>query len=160
MAEKTNRARFSIVVLGAIALAVLSVFSLLAWRSVTVEQAEPDLALSRFTAVRDLFGGTEPVLRVNSDGSVVRRSPPDNQPTKPTHLHALAYRNPEHRLVRADVPLWFLKAKGPAIQYFLRGTGLDLKRLGVTASDLQRYGPCLVLDETRTNGDRLLVWTE
>ncbi len=40
------------------------------------------------------------------------------------------------------------------------GTGLDLERLNVTPDELQRCGVCLVLDEARTNGDRLLVWTE
>jgi hypothetical protein len=157
-AEKRNRVKSFLIVLGVIALAGLLGFGLWAWRSVTIEQADPDLALSRFTAVRDIFAGSEPMLRVNVDGSVVRRSPPENPVAKLSHLHVLAYRNPE--LIRADVPFWFLKAKGPAIQYSLRGTGLDLKRLGVTAADLQRYGPCLVLDETRANGDRLLVWTE
>jgi hypothetical protein len=78
----------------------------------------------------------------------------------PSQLHALAYHASNRRLVRADVPFWFLKAKGPAVQYSLRGTGLDLQRLGVTPGDLQRYGPSFVLDETRTNGERLLVWTE
>ena len=72
----------------------------------------------------------------------------------------LAYRVAEQRLVRADVPFWLLKAKGPAVQYSLRGTGVDLERLGVTPADLQRYGASVVLDESRENGDRLLVWTE
>ena len=62
--------------------------------------------------------------------------------------------------MRADVPFWFLKTKGAALQDPLHGTGLDLERLGVTPADLERYGVCLVLDETRANGDRLLVWTE
>jgi hypothetical protein len=66
----------------------------------------------------------------------------------------------ERRLVRADVPFWYLKMKGPAVQYLVRGTGLDLQRLGITAADLERYGAAVVLDETNANGDRLLVWTE
>jgi hypothetical protein len=146
--------------LGLFALLGLVVFGLLAWRSVTVEQTEPDLALSRFGRVRDVFSGTEPILRVSADGRVVRRANPDNGTASAKRLHVLAYQHAEHRLVRADVSFWFLKAKGPAVQYSLRGTGLDLKQLGVTPADLQQYGPCLILDETRTNGDRLLVWTE
>jgi hypothetical protein len=35
-----------------------------------------------------------------------------------------------------------------------------LDRIGVSPADLERYGVCLILDETRKNGDRLLVWTE
>ncbi len=136
----------------------VAIFGLLAWRSVAVEHADPDQALGRFTAIRERFAGTEPLLHVDAAGHVTRRPPPANEIAPPSRLHVLAYRRPE--LVRADVPFWFLRAKGPALQYSLRGTGLDLKRLGVTAADLQRYGPCLVLDEARANGERLLVWTE
>lgn len=75
-------------------------------------------------------------------------------------LYALAYRTSERRLLHAEVPFWFLKVKGPAMQVSLRETGFDLERLGITAAELQRYGPSLVLDETSTNGDTLLVWTE
>ena len=62
---------------------------------------------------------------------------------------------PEQRLVHAIVPFWFLKMKGPAVQYALRDTGVDLKRLGVTPGDLEQYGAGVVLDEARANGDRL-----
>jgi hypothetical protein len=72
----------------------------------------------------------------------------------------LAYQAGEQRLVAADVPFWFFRLKGPAAQYALSGTGLDLKRLGITAADLERHGPAVVIDHTRPNGDRLLVWTE
>jgi hypothetical protein len=63
-------------------------------------------------------------------------------------------------LVRADVPLWFLKAKGPALRYAVRDTSLDIDALNLTATDLEHAGAGVVLDETRSNGDRLLVWTD
>jgi hypothetical protein len=101
------------------------------------------------------------MIHVDAAGRVRRRDRPSTrEAAHPTRLRALAHRAPERRLVRADVPFWFFKIKGPAAQYALRGTGLDMDRLGVTPADLERCGVCLVLDETRTNGDRLLVWTE
>jgi hypothetical protein len=146
---------------GVAALVGIAVFVFLAWHSVTMEQAQPDAAMRRFAEIRTGFAGTEPMLRVDAAGLVARReSPPESETVRPTRLRVLAYRAPEHRLVRVDAPFWFLKVKGPAVQYSLRGTGLDLERLGVTPADLERYGACLVLDETRANGDRLLVWTE
>ena len=145
----------------AAAAAGLGVFVLLAWRSVTVEQATPDEALRRFTEVRNSLAVVEPLLRVGAAGRITRRVQPSaREAVHPTRLRALAYRAPERRLVRADVPFWFFKIKGPAAQYALHRTGLDLDRLGVTPADLERCGVCLVLDETRANGDRLLVWTE
>ncbi|MEX2271757.1 MAG: hypothetical protein WD690_09815 [Vicinamibacterales bacterium] len=47
-----------------------------------------------------------------------------------------------------------------AAQFLVRGTGLDLERQQISARDLERYGPSVVIDHTRPNGDRLLVWTE
>ena len=160
MSDDSRRGKAILVAFGGAALLGLSVFAGLAWRSVQVEPAEPDQALVRFTAVRDSFSGTEPILLVDAEGHVSRRPAPTSDAAPPKRLHVMAYRQPERRLVRAEVPFWFLKAKGPAVQYSLRGTGFDLKRLSITPEDLQRYGACLVLDETRTNGDRLLVWTE
>jgi hypothetical protein len=138
----------------------IAIFGLMAWRSVTVEQAETDEALRRFTEIRAQFAGSEPVLRVEPDGRVMRSREPPGEGRPPKYFRVLAYRIQERQLVRADVAWWFLKAKGPAVKYSLRGTGLDLDRLGISPFDLARYGPSLVLDETRADGSRLLVWTD
>lgn len=141
-------------------MAGVAVFGLLAWRSVEVEQAEPNEALGRFTEIRNRFTGSDPILRVDAEGRIVRRNPPERETGPPKHLRVLTYRASEQRLVYANIAFWFLTVKGPAVQFSLRGTGLDLNRLGITPGDLKRYGPCLVLDEARADGSRLLVWTE
>jgi hypothetical protein len=58
-----------------------------------------------------------------------------------------------------EVPIWFIRIKGPAAAFVLRDTGFDLEALGLTAGDLQRSGAGLVLDESRGE-DSLLAWTE
>jgi hypothetical protein len=147
--------------IGVAAVVGIGVAAFFAWHSITVEQTNPDDALRRFDEIRSRLPWTEPMLRIDPSGVITRRPVPPESPGPPlSSMRVLAYRRPEQRLVRADVPLWFLKLKGPAVQYALRGTGLDLERLGVTPADLERYGACVVLDETRANGDRLLVWTE
>ena len=152
----------SILLLLALAAGVgLSVFGYFAWRAVTVERTDPRQALQEFTAVRDALGPAEPMLRVNASGRVVRGTPSIvGETQRPSQLKVLAYQAGEKRLARANVPFWFFKLKGPAIQFALRGTEIDLKRLGITAADLEKHGPGLVLDEISSNGDRLLVWTE
>lgn len=102
----------------------------------------------------------EPLLRVEADGRVMRRQLEPANVTAASRLRVLAYRSSLRRVVQADVPFWFLKVKGPAIRMSLRDTGLDLDRLGLTPTELQRYGARLVLDELRPSGDRLLVWME
>jgi hypothetical protein len=145
----------------AAALASIGIFGFLGWQSVTVEPAAPDDALRRFAEIRSRLALTSPMLQIDATGGVTRRTaPPEAATVPPTRLRVLAYRAPQQRLVHADAPFWFLKMKGPAVRYALRDTGLDLDRLGVSPADLERYGICLILDETRKNGDRLLVWTE
>jgi len=142
------------------AVAGLAASALMAWRSVSVERAEPDDAFRRFAEIRSAFSGLEPILRVQPDGRIVRSKEPVGEGQPPKQFRVLAYRAEERRLVRANIAFWFLRTKGPAVKYALRGTGLDLDRLGISPADLARYGPTLVLDETATGGGRLLVWTE
>jgi hypothetical protein len=155
--EKTRKVMWS---LGVIAIAGLSLFAFLAWRSVTIERADPSDALRRFAQVESRLRSSEPLLHIDAGGTITRRPAPVGEPARLSRLQALAYQVPEQRLVHAVVPFWFLKLKGPAVHYALRDTGLDLKRLGVTPADLEQYGAGIVLDETRPDGDRLLVWTE
>jgi hypothetical protein len=154
----TQGARF-LAWVGIVALVGIGVFGFLARHSVTIEQAAPNEALRRFEQIRSRLP-SKPMLQVDANGGVTRHDAPDASETRPTRLRVLAYRAPQQRLVHADTPFWLLKMKGPAVRYTLRDTGLDLDRLGVSPSELERCGACLILDETRTNGDRLLVWTE
>jgi hypothetical protein len=142
---------------GCAAVAGLIVFGLMAWRSVSVERSEPDDALRQFTEIRSAFSTSEPILRMQPDGRVVRSKEPVRERQAPKQFHVLAYRATERQLVRANVAFWFLRTKGPAMKYALRGTGLDFDRLGISPGDLAQYGPTLVLDETGADGGRLLV---
>lgn len=138
-----------------------AIFGLLAYRAVSVEEAAAPEALRRFESIRAALGGRPPLIALDDAGNVVRRAAPGATSPRPvSRLGVLAYQAGGQRLVTADVPMWFFKLKGPAAQYLVRGTGLDLERLQITASDLERHGPSVVIDHARTSGDRLLVWTE
>jgi len=138
-----------------------TVFGLLTWRNTTVEIVGREDALLRLAETRALFGDAVPLLDIEASGQLTRRrAGPDTEGVSPELLVVLAYRVREQRLIRVDVPFWFVKLKGPAAQFALRDTGFDLRRLGLTASDLEKQGPGLILDESRENGDRILIWTE
>jgi hypothetical protein len=101
------------------------------------------------------------MFEIEPSGRVVRRpSPPPDAASHLERFRILVYQVQQRRLVLADVPFWFVALKGPALQYAVRETGVDLARRGVTAADLRRHGPGPILDETRPNGDRVLVWVE
>lgn len=151
------------VLLGFLIAAVLAVAvsGYLASRRVTVEQASAPDALRRFESIRDALGGRQPLIGLDEAGNVIRRASPPLTTSRPvTALRVLAYQAGPERLVTADVPMWFFRMKGPPTQFLVRGTGLDLERLQITAADLERFDPSVVIDHARANGDRLLVWTE
>jgi hypothetical protein len=138
-----------------------SIFGVMVWRAVDVEEMPAPDALRRFAEARGPFAGVTPILELDDHGRLVRRArPAPEDAARPHTLRVLAYRAADRRLIRADVPFWFFELKGPAIEYALAGTGLDLERLGVTPGELKRYGPTLVIDHTGADGDRLLVWTD
>jgi hypothetical protein len=156
----THRARVGAIVFVAAAVLGLAVFGMLAWRSVTVAQMDAGGALNNFDDAIALVPTTPPLVQRDGSGNFVRHPSEPAAGRGATQLHALAYYVEGQRLVRANVPLWFFKVKGPAMRYALRDTGFDIDALNLTATDLERAGARVILDETRSNGDRLLVWTE
>ena len=135
----------------------LLTFAVLAWRAVSVQQAEASVALQQFEAVRASMQGI-PLVQRDESGRFERRvMTASDAPV--SQLHVLAHHVSGQQLVRADVPFWFFSVKGPAVQYALRGTDFDLAALNLTPSELEAAGPCVVIDEVRPNGDRLLAWT-
>ena len=138
----------------------LTGFGVMAWRSVSVVDIDPSGALQNFEEARMRLPSTTPLVQRDASGTLMRRPSVTTPGPAPTELHVLAYYVDGQRLVRTDVPLWFFKVKGPALRYALRDTSLDLDAMNLTATDLEHAGPSIVLDETRSNGDRLLVWTD
>jgi hypothetical protein len=138
----------------------VAVFGVMAWRSVTFLEVGPNGALDAFEEARMRVPSTVPLVQRDASGTFTRRPFVKTPGPAPTKLHALGYHVDGRRLVRADVPLWYFRVKGPALRYAVRGTDLDLDALNLTATDLDNAGASIVLDETRLNGDRLLVWTD
>jgi hypothetical protein len=153
--------RFLLWLFGAATIGI-AVFGVLVWRAVDVTEVTPDRAAAAFDAARAAAGDTAPlIIRDTANATLVRRtSTPPAEPTAITHIYVLSYSTGSGKLTRADVPFWFFRLKAPAAEFFVQGTGLDMSTLGLTAADLAREGPTLVLDETDTTGNRLLVWTE
>ncbi len=143
------------------AVAGLSIFGYMAWHSVTLERSTTQQAIAEFAEIHHKFGAAEPMLRIKSATEIARLAPQiAGEPQALSSLNALVFKENEQILSRVSIPFWFFKLKAPALQLSLHDTDIDLKRLGVSAADLEKHGPGLVLDEARPNGDRLIVWTE
>ena len=155
-----NRARVGVAAFLVAALLGAAIVGVMVFRSVSVLSIDDNGALSTFEEARMRVESTTPLVERDASGTLVRHRSVTPAGPVPTELHALAYHVAGHRLVRADVPFWFLRVKGPALRYAVRDTSLDLDALNLTARDLEDAGASIVLDETRSNGDRLLVWTD
>ena len=139
----------------------LGVFGLLAWRATSIESVAPLAARKEFDAVAIRFGTTHPRIILDSQGKPARnpRAPePTGGPVK--QLVVLAYRAESGRLVRTEVPFWFIRLKSPAANLALRSSGFDMGRLGLRPRDLADEGPGIIFLERTGAGDRLLVWAE
>ncbi len=146
--------------LGVAAVFGLCVFGVMVWQAVDFQRASSAEALASFNERRALFRGQEPLLKVSESGTLSAATARGPHSPQAETLMVLAYRVQQQRIARAEIPIWFLKLKGPVAEWALRDTGFDLSRLGVTPSELERLGPGLILDESNAAGDAILVWTE
>ena len=89
----------------------------LAWRAVTVVEVDRSGALQTFEEARMRVPSTTPLVETRCVRDVPAASNRDRARPRANLLHALAYYVDGQRLVRADVPLWFAKMKGPALRY-------------------------------------------
>jgi hypothetical protein len=123
--------------------------------AVTAEAAE-----SAFDEVRERYRDKVPLLEM--DGTVVsRRNPPANDTprTSLTTLHVLAWDSREEQLARFELPFWLVRLKEAPIRFGTYATGLDDLRVSLTAGDIERYGPGIIIDVQR-RGERAMIWVE
>jgi len=125
------------------------------------------VASDEFNRALARFKDQTPLIRTD-DSHVDISTRVDSLPTsavKPTNLYVLALEQDrgtnERPLVRVSLPFWLLKLARRKMQL---GGGADidndLERLNITADDLERIGPKLLLNYTRNDGTRVIVWTE
>jgi len=140
----------------------LIVFFWTASQVTSIEQVDTNTASFRFRAVLEQFEDTRSMLTMDGGGRVIRRTRRSKAliPVVPTGLKILAWRGSTIGLVEIHIPMWFLRMKGPAINYLLKDTKFDLQAWGLTVEELQDWGPGIVLDHRSAAGERVLIWTE
>jgi hypothetical protein len=129
----------------------------------TINLASPD---EEFTKAVTKFEGQVPFIEVpvgHEEGlPVVHREQMAAQATPLTGLRVLAWDPREKKLVRLMLPMWLLRLTGNrGVDLSNRDTSLSADvRLHVTADEIERHGPGLILNITTTSGERVLVWAE
>jgi len=149
-----------------VAVAGLRASSLIFARWSDLQVVTPAGASVAFADTLSELGGDPPYLEVSPGGEVsVRRGLGKPTRRRLRALHVLAWEPRGGRLVRVEFPFWFVRVKmtrainlGTLTSALARDwRNLDLR---VSAEDLARRGPGLILDETLADGRRILLRTE
>jgi hypothetical protein len=116
-------------------------------------------AEAAFNEVRERYRDKPPLVEYSRAGTRTNSPSPDAPRTTLNTLHVLAFDADEGRLARFDLPFWFLRLKETPIRFGTYATGLDELRISLTAADLERYGPGIVIDVSRGD-ERALLWVD
>jgi len=154
------------IVLGVIAFIVLCIIAFAAFglyfvsRNLDMQQATPAEASRAFDDVRARFKEA-PIISVDGRRNVTLSRRPPDQPAaqKPEMMYVMAFDEEDSRIVRVTIPFWMLRMGREKIRLG-RGGDLQLEDLHLTAEELERYGPALLMDHRGSSGERVIVWTQ
>jgi hypothetical protein len=152
-------------ILGVLGVFVIAVVGTGIWivRSHVENVSMDEATASRsFDDIRSRFGNTGPVIALRGDGPVLLRRPTETQPAGPVAtLHILRWNGRAERMSRIDVPFSLLRMRDGL--FWLRAepdaTNLSFST-SLRVSDIERYGPAVLVDDTMPNGERVLVWSD
>jgi hypothetical protein len=126
-----------------------------------IEAASNTGAEAAFEAVRQQYGTKAPLLEVHGTSAPRSSPPPTDAPrTSLTTLHVLAWDAHDEQLARFEIPFWFLRLKEGPIRFGTYASGLDELKITLTAAEIERYGPGIIMDISREGRDRALLWVE
>jgi len=115
-----------------------------------------------FAEIVAKFDGQKPYL-VIKNGEPVVSDAPAAAPGKPVEaLHIIVWDPDERKVIKLNMPFWLLRmTKGQPIKISSNDDpdGQSMK-LQITADDLERRGPGLILDHKEASGERVLVWAQ
>jgi hypothetical protein len=127
---------------------------------VVVEDAAASSADAHFEEVRKRFADKAPLVEIRRSGTR-RNVPPEDAPRmRLATLHVLAWDPDDEKIARVQLPFWLLRLKETPIQFGSYASGLDEIGVTLTAAEIERYGPGIVVDVEMSRGERALIWAE
>jgi hypothetical protein len=128
-------------------------------------QAKPATEMAadeEFARIAAKFEGQKPYLVIKGGEPVVSEEPAA-APGKPVEaLHIIVWDPDERKVVKLNIPFWLLRmTKGQPIRISSNDDpGGQAVKLRITAEDVERRGPGLILDHKEASGERVLVWAQ
>jgi hypothetical protein len=155
----------SVIVIGMLAIAVVGGVAYFMSHHINAQFTQKENAEGEFSAARARFSGQTPLIEVKiGHEPVVHRELLDgkDESGKVDSLHVLAYDPTAHKLVRVSIPFWLIRLAPGKHLTVLSDNGIDIDsdRVRLSATDLDRLGPGLLLDHEDARGQLVLVWTE
>lgn len=133
---------------------------------VDVQTVETSSGAEEFDRLRAGFEGQKPFIELKSNAgeeatAVVNREPAERRPGKVSTVHVRVWSPDENKLVRVDLPFWMMRLMGSKPINIETGHGAFKNvALRVSAEDLERRGPGLVMDYATPDGEAVLVWID
>lgn len=164
-APKRRRWLRVLLVVGILGLLGIGGFAAMLWSWTDVARVEPATAEEAFADALRRSGGGPAYLEIPEQGAMrIRHELEGERKTRILGLHAVIWQADRSRLVRLDVPGWFVRTKMKAsfgLEALGREAGLDWTASHeVRSEDLARFGHGLVMDHRFGAGNRLLIWQE
>ena len=148
-------------VLGVVAMAGIGLYFFS--QHVETRTVSPANAARDFEQVKVRFAGEKPLIELDEHGRYLRsntdRTPPPNV-KPPESINVMAFDPTDGRIVRLTIPFWLVRMKMRGATIDLNGKHMDLEDLRLTAEDLERFGPTLIVDHKSGSGERVLVWSQ
>jgi hypothetical protein len=145
---------------------VIGTFGYIVYRQMDVQTVQAQSPDQEFAKERARFEGQAPFIELPAGAGegalVVHREQMAKEPTTLIGLRILAWGPRDRKLVRLTLPMWLLRLSGTrGVHLSNRDTPFDNDMsLNVTAEELERHGPGLILDFTTPHGERILIWAE
>jgi hypothetical protein len=148
-----------IVGVGLVAVMGFVIYQQFAFQATSATELSAEQEFKRVVAT---FEGQKPYLVVK-DGEPVISDEKGTGAGRPVEaLHIIVWEPDEQKVVRLNVPFWLLRmTKGQPIKLSSNPDPHgEPMRLRITAADLERRGPGLILDYKEASGQRVLVWAQ
>jgi hypothetical protein len=148
-----------IVGVGLVAVVGYVLYQQFAFQAKSATEMSADEEFARIVAK---FEGQKPYLIIK-DGEPVVSDQPAAAPGKPVEaLHIIVWDPDERKVVTLNMPFWLLRmTKGQPIRISSNDDpGGEAVKLKITAEDVERRGPGLILDHKEASGERVLVWAQ
>jgi hypothetical protein len=119
---------------------------------------EPE-AVQAIDAVKARFGSRPPLVEIADPqrADIRINRPVDASPVRVDTIHVINWKSDPGELTRAEVPLWLMRFSTLNI---LSQLGIAPAKFRLTVSDIERYGPGIIVDYGSQGAFRVLVWVD